>query len=143
MKKAILSRYERTKKNEVIIDASVQAVEDLYNNFDRTAPYVKKDLDPEFVDYVIECVREIGTSDFVIRISLSNMPDEAVMGRVRTSIKRIFNIFRKRKDVLLGRCSGDRWCCLQSVWRYWRWLLWQRDGSRLMKVSWPRCLRRD
>ena len=95
MKKPILSRYERTEKNEVIIDVSVRTVEDLYNNFDRTAPYIKKDLDQEFVDYVIECVREIGQSDFVIRISLSNMPDEAVMDRVRTSIQTYFQYLQE------------------------------------------------
>lgn len=108
MKKSILSRYERTAKNEVIIDASVRTVEDLYNNFDRTAPYVKKDLDQEFVDYVIECVREIGPSDFVIRISLSNMPEEAVMDRVRTSIQTYFQYLQeteKRALVTMFRRS--------------------------------------
>jgi len=95
MKKSIISRYERTEKNEVIIDASVRTVEDLYNNFDRTAPYLKKDLDQEFVDYIIECVREIGKSDFVIRISLSNMPDEPVMDRVRSSIRTYFQYLQE------------------------------------------------
>jgi len=52
MKKSIISRYERTENKEVIIDVSIRAVEDLYNNFDRTAPYLKKDLEQEFVDYV-------------------------------------------------------------------------------------------
>jgi len=102
MKKSILSRYERTDKNEVIIDASIRTVEDLYSNFDRTAPYVKKDLDQEFVDYVIECVREIGQSDFVIRISLANMPDEAVMERVRTSIQTYFQYLQETERRALG-----------------------------------------
>ncbi len=102
MKKSILSRYERTDRNEVIIDASIRTVEDLYNNFDRTAPYVKKDLDQEFVDYVIECVREIGRSDFVIRISLTNMPDEAVMDRVRTSIQTYFQYLQETEKRALG-----------------------------------------
>jgi hypothetical protein len=90
MKKSIISRYERTENNEVIVDASVRNVEDLYNNFDRTAPYLKKDLDQEFVEYVIDCMHEIGRTDFVIRISLSNMPDKVVMDRVRRSIKTFF-----------------------------------------------------
>ena len=90
MKKPIISRYERTEQGEVIIDAAVRTVEDLYNNFDRTAPYLKKDLDQEFVDYVSDCVREIGKHPFVIRISLSSMPDEAVMDRVRRSIRTYF-----------------------------------------------------
>jgi hypothetical protein len=90
VKKSILSRYERTEQGEVVIDASVRTVEDLYNNFDRTAPYLKKDLDQEFVDYVTDCVREIGSHPFVIRISLSTMPDEPVMDRVRRSIRTYF-----------------------------------------------------
>ena len=90
MKKQIISRYETTKNNEVIIDASVRSVEDLYNNFDRTADYSKKDLDQEFVDYVTDCVREIGKRAFVIRISLSTMPDKTVMDRVRRSVRTYF-----------------------------------------------------
>jgi hypothetical protein len=90
MKKPIISRYETTKNNEVIIDASVRLVEDLYNNFDRTADYLKKDLDQEFVDYITDCVREIGKRAFIIRISLSTMPDNTVMDRVRRSIRTFF-----------------------------------------------------
>jgi len=90
MKKPIISRYEFTEKNEVIIDASVRSVEDLYNNFDRTAVYMKKDLDQEFVDYVTDCVGEIGKRSFVIRISLSTMPDKTVMDRVRRSVRTYF-----------------------------------------------------
>jgi hypothetical protein len=90
MKKPIISRYELTEKNEIIIDASVRSVEDLYNNFDRTADYMKKDLDQEFVDYVTDCVREIGRRAFVIRISLSIMPDNVVMDRVRRSVRTFF-----------------------------------------------------
>ena len=90
MKKSIISRYEFTEKNEVIIDASVGSVEDLYNNFDRTAVYLKKDLDQEFVDYVTDCVHEIGKRAFVIRISLSTMPDKVVMDRVRRSVRTFF-----------------------------------------------------
>jgi hypothetical protein len=90
MKKPIISRYELTKKNEIIIDASVRSVEDLYNNFDRTADYLKKDLDQEFVDYVTDCVHEIGRRTFVIRISLSTMPDKVVMDRVRRSVRTFF-----------------------------------------------------
>jgi hypothetical protein len=95
MKKQIISRYETTKNNEVIIDASVRSVEDLYNNFDRTAHYSKKDLDQEFVDYVTDCVREIGKLAFVIRISLSTMPDKTVMDRVRRSVRIYFQYLQE------------------------------------------------
>ncbi|MBN2180809.1 MAG: hypothetical protein JW715_02755 [Sedimentisphaerales bacterium] len=96
MKKQILARYELTEQNEVVIDVSIRTVEDLYNNFDRTAPYMKKDLDQEFVDYIIDSVREVGNNSFIIRITLSNMPDEITMSRVRSSI---YTFFQYLKDI--------------------------------------------
>ena len=107
MKKNILGRYELTDKNLVVIDISIRTVEELYNNFDRTAPYTKKDLDQDFVDYIIDCVREIGDSDFIIRITPSNMPDETIMERVRGSIQTFFNYLKdvenRAIEVMFGR----------------------------------------
>lgn len=107
MKKMILGRYELTDDDQVIIDVSIRTVEDLYNNFDRTAPYMKKDLDQEFVDYIIDCVREIGVNDFVIRVTLSRKPDELIMERVRRSIDTFFHylqeIEHRKLDVMFKR----------------------------------------
>lgn len=96
MKKTILGRYEVNDQSKVVIDVSVRAVEDLYNNFDRNAPYTKKELDQEFVDYIIDSVGEIGENEFIIRITLSNMPDEKIMNRVQSSIQ---TYFRYLKDL--------------------------------------------
>ena len=82
----IAGRYELTDKNEVIIDVSVHSVENLYSNFDRTAPYSKKDLDEELVDYLVDSVREIRNHKFIIRISLSHAPDKTLIDRVKKSI---------------------------------------------------------
>lgn len=90
MKKTIVDRYEMTEANEVIIDVSVKTIEHLYHNFDRTAPYYRKELDEEFADYLTGCVREIRKRDFVIRISLETNPPEALMERVRNSIRSYF-----------------------------------------------------
>ena len=86
MKKTVIDRYETTKSNQVVIDVSVQSVEHLYHDFDKTAPYYRKELDQEFADYLTECVHEIGKHPFIIRISLKKMPDEALMGRVQKSV---------------------------------------------------------
>lgn len=86
MKKAIINRYEVNDENQVVIDVSIPSVEHLYHDFDKTAPYHRKELDQEFVDYLIECVREIGKSPFVIRMSLGRIPDEALTERVRKSV---------------------------------------------------------
>jgi hypothetical protein len=95
MKRDVVDRYERTENGQIVLDASVKSVEHLYNNFDRTAPYSKKDLDQDFVDYLTDSVREIRNHDFIIRISLSKMPDEAVMERVRKSIKTYYTYLRE------------------------------------------------
>lgn len=107
MKRAIVDRYERTETGQVVLDVSVHSVEHLYSNFDRTAPYLKKDLDQSFVDHLTDSVREIGNHDFVIRISLSVMPDEMVMDRVRRSIETFHTYLRglelRAMGVLLRR----------------------------------------
>ena len=94
MEKPILGRYELTDKNQVVIDISIKTVEELYSNFDRTAPYIKKDLDQDFVDYIIDCVREIGDNNFIIRITLTKMPEEMIMERVRGSIQTFFSYLK-------------------------------------------------
>ncbi len=47
MNQSILDRYSRTENGAIIIDVTTERVEDLYNDFDRNAPYVRKDLDDE------------------------------------------------------------------------------------------------
>ena len=107
MKKTILGRYEVTDQEEVVIDVSIKTVEELYNNFDRNAPYSKKELDQEFVDYIIDSVREIGENEFIIRITPSNMPDEKVMSRIQKSIQTYFRYLKDLEnrsiEVMFGR----------------------------------------
>lgn len=86
MKKTVLERYELTDKNEVVVDVSVPSVDRLYHNFDKTAPYHRKELDEELVYYITECVQEIGNDPFIIRFSLENFPAGEVMQRVQNSI---------------------------------------------------------
>ena len=86
MKKTVIDRYEKTDKNEAVIDISIPAVDRLYHNFDKTAPYHRKELDEELVYYITECVEELGNYPFIIRISLEKMPDSRLMERVQKSI---------------------------------------------------------
>ncbi|MEI6652044.1 MAG: hypothetical protein WCL42_05635 [Chlorobiaceae bacterium] len=95
MKKRILDRYEHTSAGTVIIDVAAQRVEDLYENFDKTAPYHKKDLDEDLVYYLTECVTEIGRADFVIRFMFECFPSEEFMLRVRTSVHKYFMYLRE------------------------------------------------
>jgi len=90
VKKKILDRYEHTADGCVIIDVAARRVEDLYEDFDKTAPYHKKDLDEDLAYYLTECVREIGHEDFVIRFMFERFPSEEFMQRVRTSVHKFF-----------------------------------------------------
>jgi hypothetical protein len=94
-KNPILSRYELTENGCAVIDVSVRSIEELYENFDRTATYLKKDLDQDFVDYLIDCVREIGEYGFLIRISHSKPESQDHMERVRDSIKNYFEYLQE------------------------------------------------
>jgi len=90
VKEDIFSRYESHPGRRLAIDVSVGKIEELFEDFDSAASYVKKDLDQDFVEYLIECVREIGSYDFVIRINLPVIVQEKHRKRVRKSIKSYF-----------------------------------------------------
>ena len=58
MKKDILSRYDKNEKDEIIIKISTSKFENLYNHFDMSSTFLKKDLNQQLVDYIIESVSE-------------------------------------------------------------------------------------
>lgn len=87
MKRSIIDRYEMNDSRQVLVDVSVRSVEDLFDRFDRTAPYMKKDLDPQFVDYLIGCAQELGRHDFAIRINLTIPATADNKHRVQQSIR--------------------------------------------------------
>jgi len=87
MKRSIIDRYEMNDSRQVVVDVSVRSVEDLFDRFDRCAPYMKKDLDPQFVDYLIGCAQELGRHDFSIRINLTTPATAENKQRVQQSIR--------------------------------------------------------
>lgn len=101
-KEIIEKRYERAADGRIIIDIAIDALSDLYNEFDKRAKFRKRELDQDFVDYLIECVEEIGEHDYLIRISLpQNLPAENI-DRITTSIRNYF-IYLKEVEVLFFR----------------------------------------
>lgn len=124
MKKQILDRYSRTSDNKIILDISAGKVGDLYNDFDKNAPYVKKDLDQNLVEYIIDSVREIGKEDFIIQFRLQSSADANLTSRVKTSIHNYFQYLKElefRELAIMTRTSfilltiGVLILCL-SVW---------------------------
>jgi hypothetical protein len=85
-----LSRYARGPAGEIVIDITAGRVEDLYDDYDKRAPYIRRDLDPQLTEYLYECVREIGPEPFQIRITLEARPRRDEEARVRGSIPSYF-----------------------------------------------------
>ncbi|MWV54627.1 hypothetical protein EKD02_07520 [Chlorobium phaeovibrioides] len=97
VKKRILDRYERSDDGRVCIDVAARRVEDLYEDFDKTAPYHRKDLDADLADYLGDCVREIGGVDFLIRFTLERRLSEDLVRRIRNSVKGFF-LYRRELE---------------------------------------------
>jgi hypothetical protein len=92
--KGILSRYAQTEDGKLIIDVFTELPEYLYNNFDRQAPYAKKDLDQDFVEYLIGSAREIGKNPFIIRVDMPSPIPEKTASRIRNSIASYFTYLK-------------------------------------------------
>jgi len=103
LKQDISSRYESDSRKRLAIDVSVGRIAELFEDFDSAASYVKKDLDQDFVDYLIDSVREIGRYDFVIRIHLPVLVHENHRKRLRESIKRYFMYLELLERRKLGK----------------------------------------
>ena len=124
MKKQILNRYSRTPDNKIIIDICASKVEDLYNDFDKNTPYIKKDLDQNLVEYVIDSVSEIGKEDFVIQFRIKSLAETDLSSRVKTSVYNYFlyltelefrELARMTRTSLILLTIGVLILCL-SVW---------------------------
>lgn len=90
MKHTVLSRYERIDDGSIAIDVAATRVEDLYNDFDKSAPYIRRDLSKDLGDYLIDCAKELKNELFVMRFTLVQPPDDVEQSRIRQSISAYF-----------------------------------------------------
>lgn len=97
MKRDVLSRYECSPDGSILIDVAAAGVEDLYEDFDKSAPYIRRDLDQELVDYLIDCARELGREPFSIRFTLAKITDERRFARIRRSVN-VFFLYLAEKE---------------------------------------------
>lgn len=90
MKSNILERYKQMPDGSYIIDITAGKVSDLYNEFDKHTPYVRKELDQNLVEYIFESARELGKENFTIQFRLLEKPDDAMKTRITKSINSYF-----------------------------------------------------
>lgn len=90
MQKDVISRYERNENGDILIDVTADKMEDLFNHFDRSAPYIQRDLDQDLVNYIVDSAKELGEDPFTIRFTLTHLPDEAELSNIRRSVNSFF-----------------------------------------------------
>lgn len=90
MKKHILERYPRTSDGKFIIDITADRVEDLYANFDKHAPYARKELDENLANYISDSARDLGKVEFIMQFRFLVLPDDSLKERIRGSIHNYF-----------------------------------------------------
>lgn len=103
MKESILIRYPRNEDGGYIIDITAGKIHDLYNDFDKAAPYVRKELEQNLVDYITDSARELGKENFTIRFHLQEPPDDVMKARITTSINSYFMYLRSIELTELAR----------------------------------------
>jgi hypothetical protein len=91
MKKNILDRYDKTIENEIIIKISTNRFENLYDNFDMSSSFLKKDLSQQLVDYVIESVSEISNEKFIIKFYFKEKIEQENIIHLKKSFESYFN----------------------------------------------------
>ncbi len=94
------NRYEFTPDRKAIIDITVESISDLFNSFDKKAVFSRRELDQDFVEYLIDCVKEIGTDDFIVRVSIENEFNQIQENNLRKAIVNYFaylNEYEKRR----------------------------------------------
>lgn len=97
MKKPLLSRYERDAEGRIVIDVAAGKAEDLYNDFDKYAPYIRRDLDEDLVEYLIGCAEEVGRMDFILCFTLTQFPDADRQQRINASVGHFFAYLAERE----------------------------------------------
>lgn len=88
--KNILERYQQLPDGHYIIDITAVKVSDLYNDFDKHTPYVRKELDQHLVDYITDSARDLTRERFIIQFHLQEQPDDAMKMRITASINSYF-----------------------------------------------------
>ena len=102
MRKTILERYQRLPDGRYVIDINAGKTSDLYNNYDKYAPYVRKE-DQDLVDYITDSAQELGNAEFFIQFRLREPADSELRVRIAKSIKNYFLYLRTVEMHELGR----------------------------------------
>lgn len=99
----VLDRYSHDALGDIIIEVSADGVEDLYNCFDKNAPHIRRDLEREFVQYLIDCATELESETFRIDIVLARATDDEGLSRITHSMNVYFQYLAGKEKQTLSR----------------------------------------
>lgn len=99
----VLNRYSRDAHGNIIIEVSADGVEDLYNYFERNAPYIRRDLEREFVQYLIDCAAELEREPFRIVIVLARATDDEGLSRITHSMNVYFQYLAGKEQQTISK----------------------------------------
>lgn len=103
------NRYEFSPNGKAIIDVTVSEIGDLFNSFDKRAIYTRRELDQDFVEYITDCVKELGTVDFEIMINIENefniMQENTLRKAVKNHFSYLYSIEHKKIRVEFKKFS--------------------------------------
>ncbi len=103
MKPEVLSRYARLEDGTFVIDITATRVEDLYNNFDKSAPYIRRDLDENLGDYLISSGNELKHHNYVMRFILGHFPEPDRQSRILQSINAYFIYLAEKERIQISQ----------------------------------------
>ena len=100
MSEHVESRYFETVNKELIIDISLDNYDELFNKWDSSASYLKKDLDSELVDFLYHCFEEVKNKPLTIRISVPKKDDTKQIN-LKKVIKNYFEYASNKEKIKL------------------------------------------
>lgn len=103
MKPEVLRRYARLENGTFVIDITAARVEDLYNNFDKSAPYIRRDLDDNLGDYLITSGHELKQQPYAMRFILGHFPEPDRQSRILQSINAYFFYLAEKERLQISQ----------------------------------------
>lgn len=98
MEKHILDRYLRAGDGSLLIDIDVPRFEDIFSHYDKSSPYLKKDLEWGLVEYIVDSAQEVGDEPFSLQFTVHNPLDNDARARLRDTIG-IYFIYLKELEL--------------------------------------------
>lgn len=101
--KILASRYEFNKEGQALVNISVDSINDLFNSYDKKSVFSKRELDQDFVDYLIDSVKELGRHDFKIRILIDKEYNAVQENSLRKALTSFFSYMLELEKIKFKR----------------------------------------